>query len=251
MRLNGKNAVITGCGRGIGLEIAKRFLQEGAIVVGCDVNEKHIENATKLLSKYGKIKIFKCDVSRYEDVQNFIKKAIDFLGEDRINILVNNAGIAKHTKFEDLTPEIWNNTIAVNLTGQFNTCKAVIPTMIKQRNGVILNMSSVNGIFAEGEMIHYDVSKAGILLLTKGIAWEFAKYNIRSVSICPGIISTELVKESGMTDEAEKEFTKKIPLGRFGTVEEVANTYVFLASDEASYITGTEIIVDGGQMCHQ
>ena len=91
----------------------------------------------------------------------------------------------------------------------------------------------------------------GILLLTKGIALEFAKYNIRCVAVCPGIISTDLVKESGMSDEAEKDFIKKIPLGRFGSTKEVANAYAFLASDEASYVTGTEIIIDGGQMCHQ
>lgn len=249
--LSGKNAIITGIARGIGLEIGKKFLREGATVAGCDINQERISISREELKKYGKIEIFNCDVSKLSDVHSFIESAVRFFGDRRIDILVNNAGIAIFSYFEDISEEIWKRTLDTNLTGVFNLCKAVVPLMKENKKGVIVNMSSTNGFLAEAGLAHYNASKAGIILLTKTLALELGKYNIRANSICPGFIFTELLRDSGIPESVVVEYTKKIPLARVGKPEEVANAFAFLASDEASYISGTELVVDGGQISQE
>jgi len=130
-------------------------------------------------------------------------------------------------------------------------CKAVVPIMKENRNGVIINMSSTNGILGEEGLIHYNASKAGIILLTKTLTIELGKFGIRSVSVCPGFILTEIQKEGGVPKEVIDNYIKKIPAGRVGKPEDVANVFAFLASDEASFITGSEVVVDGGQICQE
>ena len=130
-------------------------------------------------------------------------------------------------------------------------CKAVAPIMIENSYGVILNMSSTNGLLAEEGLLHYNVSKAGIVLLTKSLALELGKCGIRAVSVCPGFILTEIQKEAKLPEEMVQNYVNKIPIGRYGKAEDVASAYVFLASDEASFITGCELIVDGGQTCQE
>jgi 3-oxoacyl-[acyl-carrier protein] reductase len=251
MRLKGKNAIVTGCGRGIGFEIARKFLEEGCRVFGCDIDIKRIENAREKLGHYGKVEIVKCDISNEDSVREFIKQSISFFGEKKIDILANNAGIAPFGLFEDLNLDTWKRTIDVNLTGTFNMCKAVVPIMKENRNGVIINMSSTNGILGEEGLIHYNASKAGIILLTKTLTIELGKFGIRSVSVCPGFILTEIQKEGGVPKEVIDNYIKKIPAGRVGKPEDVANAFAFLASDEASFITGSEVVVDGGQICQE
>ena len=251
MNLKGKNAIVTGCGRGIGFEIAKKFLEDGCRVFGCDIEKSRIENAGNLLRKFGDFEMIYCDISDHESVDHFIKAAVDYFGERRIDILANNAGIAPFSMFEDLTLGTWKRTLDVNLTGTFNMCKAVTPIMKEKHHGVIVNMASTNGILGEEGLIHYNASKAGIILLTKTLAIELGKYGIRSVSICPGFILTELQKEGGVPEEVIKNYIKKIPTGRVGTPRDVANAFAFAASDEASFITGSEIVVDGGQICQE
>ncbi|MEM0271876.1 MAG: SDR family NAD(P)-dependent oxidoreductase [Thermoprotei archaeon] len=251
MRLEGKNAIVTGCARGIGYSIARKFIEEGARVFGCDINEERISAANRSLDQNKNFLVVRCDVSKPDEVERFIAQACEFFGSDRIDVLVNNAGIAIFRRIEELTYDVWAKTIDVNLTGVFNMCKAVIPLMKKNRKGVIINMSSTNGILAEEGLAHYNASKAGIILLTKTLALELGKYGIRAVSVCPGFILTDIQKEGGLPDEMIQNYVKKIPLGRLGKPDDVASAFVFLASDEASFITGTELVVDGGQICQE
>jgi 3-oxoacyl-[acyl-carrier protein] reductase len=251
MNLKGKNAIVTGCGRGIGFEIAKKFLEDGCKVFGCDLDKARVVNAKEKLHGIGDIEMVNCDISSPESVEHFIKAAVEYFGERRIDILANNAGIAPFSMFEDITIDTWRRTLDVNLTGTFNMCKAVTPIMKENHYGVIVNMASTNGILGEEGLIHYNASKAGIILLTKTLAIELGKYGIRSVSICPGFILTELQKEGGVPEEVIKNYIKKIPAGRVGTPRDVANAFAFAASDEASFITGSEIVVDGGQICQE
>jgi 3-oxoacyl-[acyl-carrier protein] reductase len=251
MNLSGKNVIVTGCGRGIGFEIAKKFLEEGSKVFGCDIERNRMEKASNSLIKFGEFKMIDCDISSQKNVEQLVKDAINFFGERRIDVLANNAGIAPFSMFEDVTIDTWKKTLDINLTGTFNMCKAVTPIMKENNKGVILNMASTNGILGEEGLIHYNASKAGIILLTKTLALELGKYGIRAVSICPGFILTELQKEGGLPEEVIANYSKKIPLGRVGNPREVANAFAFAASDEASFITGSEIVVDGGQICQE
>lgn len=248
--LSGKNAIITGIARGIGFEIGKKFLLEGATVAGCDINQEKIPIARNELRKYGKIEIFECDVSQSSEVNRFVESSIRFFGTRKIDVLINDAGIASFHRFEDISEETWKRTLDVNLTGSFNMCKAVVPIMKENKKGVIVNMSSTNGFLAEAGMAHYNASKAGIILLTKTLALELGRYGIRAVSVCPGFIVTDLVREQ-IPEKVMLEYTKDIPLGRVGNPEDVANAFAFLASDDASYISGTELVVDGGQLSQE
>ena len=251
MRLKGKTAIVTGCGRGIGFEIAEKFLREGATVAGCDVNQKNIGKAREELQRLGKFEIFKCDVSDSGEVEAFVDSALSFFGKRRADILVNNAGIGTFKKFIDLDAKLWQRTMDVNLTGAFNMCKAVVPIMIENSSGVILNMSSTNGLLAEEGLLHYNASKAGIILLTKSLALELGSSGIRAVSVCPGFILTDIQKEAKLPEDMIRNYVNKIPLGRYCEAGDFAGAYVFLASDEASFITGCELVVDGGQTCQE
>lgn len=251
MRLSGRNVIVTGCARGIGFEICKKFLIEGAVVAGCDVNQQNLKKARLELQRLGKFEGFGCDVSNFSEVERFVNEAIAFFSERRVDVLVNNAGIGTYKKFLELDVGLWQKTIDVNLTGAFNMSKVIAPIMIENNKGVILSMSSTNGLLAEEGLLHYNTSKAGIILLTKSLALELGKFGIRAVSVCPGFIYTELLKEAKLPRDMVENYVNKIPLGRYGKTDDVANAYVFLASDEASFISGCELIVDGGQTCQE
>lgn len=249
MRLKSKKAIVTGAGRGIGKAIAKKFLQEGSEVLICDIFEDRLKETKKALQAEGNIHIKKVDVTKRDDVESLVAYAQRVMG--RIDILVNNAGVARFESFLDIEDESWRNTLDINLNGVFLCSQIVSREMVKQKSGAIVNMSSSNGLFGEAGLAHYNASKAGVKLLTKTMAIELAPYHIRVNNVCPGYILTDLAIEGGI-DEAElKLYTSQIPLDRPGKVEEVANAFSFLASDEASFITGTELVVDGGQLCHQ
>ena len=166
-------------------------------------------------------------------------------------MLANNAGISRFEPFLEITDGNWNDTLAINLTGVFLCSQVVAAEMKGQGSGAIVNMGSTNGILGEEGLAHYNASKAGVILLSKTMAIELAPHNVRVNSVCPGFILTELQIESGMSEETIRDYTSQIPLNRYGRVEEVAGAFAFLASDEASFITGTELVVDGGQTCRE
>ena len=249
MRLQGKSAVVTGAGRGIGRAIARKFLQEGAKVFICDLDGDRLTDAREELSALGTVRSEVVDVTVREKVEDLVGQARAAFG--RIDILANNAGISRFEEFLEITDKNWNDTLAINLTGVFLCSQVTAREMKEQGSGAIINMASTNGILGEAGLAHYNASKAGVVLLSKTMALELAPYNIRVNSVCPGFILTDLQLESGMAEEDIREYTSRIPLNRYGRVEEVANAFAFLASDEASFITGTELVVDGGQICQE
>ena len=249
MRLEGKSAIVTGAGRGIGKAIASRFLHEGAGVLICDLEPERLQAAGEELAAIGTVQSEVVNVTSREEVERLVDRAKEEFG--RIDILANNAGISRFEPFLEITDENWNDTLAINLTGVFLCSQVVAAEMKGQGSGAIVNMGSTNGILGEEGLAHYNASKAGVILLSKTMAIELAPHNIRVNSVCPGFILTELQLESGMSEETIRDYTSQIPLNRYGRVEEVAGAFAFLASDEASFITGTELVVDGGQTCRE
>jgi 3-oxoacyl-[acyl-carrier protein] reductase len=249
LRLQGKSAVVTGAGRGIGKAIARKFLQEGAGVFICDLDRDRLGEAREELSSLGTVHGAAVDVTSREEVEALVSRARAALG--RIDVLANNAGVARFEPFLEATDRTWNDTLDVNLTGVFLCSQVVAREMRDRGSGAIVNMASTNGILGEPGLAHYNASKAGVLLLSRTMAIELAPHNIRVNSVCPGFILTDLVQEGGMSEEEIREYTSKIPLNRYGRVEEVASAFAFLASDEASFITGAELVVDGGQICQE
>jgi 3-oxoacyl-[acyl-carrier protein] reductase len=249
LRLQGKSAIVTGAGRGIGKAIARKFLQEGAEVFACAVDGDRLEEALGELASLGTVNGEAADVTSREEVEELVGRAGDALG--RIDVLVNNAGIARYGRFLEIADEDWNDTLAVNLTGVFLCSQVAARVMKDQGSGAIVNMASTNGILGEAGLAPYNASKAGVVLLSKTIAIELAPYNIRVNSVCPGFILTDLAQEAGLSEEEIRDYTSKIPLNRYGRVEEVASAFAYLASDEASFITGAELVVDGGQISQE
>jgi 3-oxoacyl-[acyl-carrier protein] reductase len=254
MRLEGKSAIVTGAGRGIGKAIAKRFLEEGARVMICDLEPERLQAAGEELAAIGTVQSEVVNVTSREEVERLVDRAKEEFGH--IDILANNAGISRFEPFLEITDENWNDTLVINLTGVFLCSQVVVREMKNQGLGAIVNMGSTNGILGEEGLAHYNASKAGVILLTKTMAIELAPHNVRVNSVCPGFILTELQLESGMSEETIQDYTSLIstsliPLNRYRRVEEVAGAFAFLASDEASFMTSTELVVNGGQTCRE
>lgn len=243
MKLKNKVAIITGGAKGIGEAIARLFASEGAFVVIADID---YDSAYKLSKQIGNSSLaLKVDVSSKNDVENMIKAVIDKY--NKIDILVNNAGIQTEKSFLDLTEEEWRKVLDVNLSGAFFCSQAVAKEMIRRRvDGVIVNISSIHGYIPRAKKVHYDASKAGLIMLTKETALELAVYNIRVNCIAPGIIDTPMNKELLQDPETKKKMEQRVPLKRIGKPEDVAKLALFLASDDSAYITGAVIPVDGG-----
>jgi len=250
-RLENKKSIITGSGRGIGKAIARKFLQEGARVFLVDIHrERLLQTRDELASLGGEVQAQVADVSQKSQVQDLVETVLKTWGE--VDVLVNNAGIAIVENFLDLKEENWDRTLEVNLKSMFLVSQLVAKEMIQRgRGGAIVNMASTNGLVGEAGLAHYNASKAGVVLLTKTLAIELAPYNIRVNCVCPGFIKTELAGEAGFDDAFIAEYVKKIPLNRHGKPEEVANVFAFLASDEASFMTGASVVVDGGQIIQE
>ncbi len=245
MKLKGKTAVVTGSGRGIGREVALSLAREGANVVVVSRNQKEIESVAKEI-KALKVKALcvKTDVSSFKDVNLLVEKTMKEFG--RIDILVNNAGIFESSLLSQMTEEQWDRMISVDLKGVFNCTRAVINHMIKQKYGKIVNISSIAGTaLGFPGSTHYSSSKAGIIGFTQSLAMEVAQHGINVNSIAPGVIKTSMVMNALSEKELEV-FSKHIPVGRIGKPEDIANTALFLASDDSAYITGQTITVDGG-----
>ncbi|GGM70387.1 putative oxidoreductase YxbG [Thermogymnomonas acidicola] len=244
LRLEGKKCVVTGGARGIGRAIVETFLREGAQVAFCDINRERGSEVEMALR--GGCRFFHCDVSDPGSVESF-SRAVKEHFSGTLHVLVNNAGISRYERFEDITYESWRRVLETDLSGTFLVTKALLPMM--RGGGSIVNISSTNGLRGEVGLAHYNAAKGGIITLTKTLALELAGSGIRVNSVCPGFIMTEIQREAGTPEEEIEKYIRKIPLGRYGQPQDVANAVLFLASDEASFITGTEIVVDGGQIC--
>ena len=245
MLLADKVAVVTGGGRGIGEAIVRHYLEEGAKVVAFDLHQERLAKLAAALNS-DRLETVQGDVTDLRDLEALKSAATKRFGS--IDILVNNAGVAKFSSFMEASDELWQSTFAVNVEGTRRCSRIIAEEMISLRKGVILNISSVNGMLGEAGMSHYNASKAAIILLTRTMANELAPYGIRCNSICPGYILTELSIEAGVGEEFIRQYTSKIPAGRLGHPMDVAYSAAFLASDRASFITGTELVVDGGQI---
>ncbi|WP_135552274.1 SDR family NAD(P)-dependent oxidoreductase [Paenibacillus cymbidii] len=246
----GQKALITGATRGIGKAIASAFVAEGAAVAICGVEERELNEAVRELSAGGgTVHGFVADVSDPASAAAFVEQANRTLGG--VDALVNNAGIAPFYDFLTMPLDVWDRTLAVNLRGSFIVGQAAARLMAEQGGGVIVNMSSTNGLFGEERLAAYNASKAGVILLTKTMALELAKHNIRVNAVCPGFIGTDLALSGGSGDGYLAEAMAKIPLGRWGTPAEVADLFLFLASSRSSFITGQTFVIDGGQTTSQ
>jgi 3-oxoacyl-[acyl-carrier protein] reductase len=244
--LKGKTALITGASRGIGKAIAIRFAMEGSdIAITNIIDDEEFKTTIKEIEALGvRVKGYVSNAANFEDSQQVINEIVkDFT---RIDILINNAGITRDNLLMRMTEDQWDSVIAVNLKSVFNLTKAVLQTMLKQKNGSIINMSSVVGVSGNAGQSNYSASKAGIIGFTKSIAKEVGSRNIRCNAIAPGFILTEMTEK--LPEEVKKDWANKIPLKRGGTPEDVANTALFLASDLSSYITGQTIHVCGGML---
>jgi 3-oxoacyl-[acyl-carrier protein] reductase len=244
--LEGKTALITGASRGIGKSIALRFAKEGAnIAITNIVDDDEFKAAVKEIENLGvKAKGYVSNAANFNDSQKLIDEVVkDF---SRIDVLVNNAGITKDTLLMRMTEEQWDAVIAVNLKSVFNLTKAVLQTMLKQKSGSIINMSSVVGVSGNAGQSNYSASKAGIIGFTKSVAKEVGSRNIRCNAIAPGFIITEMTAK--LSEEVKNEWINKIPLRRGGTPDDVANTALYLASELSSYVSGQTIHVCGGML---
>lgn len=243
MRLKDKVAIITGAGRGIGAVTAKKFAAEGAKVTVSDINEKAVKKtAAEIVDMGGEALGLTVDVTNRQQVDNMIAETLKRFG--KIDILINNAGIIQDAQLIKMTEEQWDHVINVNLKGAFNVAQAVAKVMKEQQSGVILNASSVVGIFGNFGQTNYAAAKWGINGMTKTWAKELGRYGIRVNAIAPGFIETPMTAK--MPDKILNMMKEKSILKKLGRPEDIANGYVFLASDEASYITGTILSIDGG-----
>ena len=249
MRLQGKVTLVTGGGAGIGRATAERFAEEGATVVICDLNEAAMQDVMPKLGPDAAC--YKVNVADRQAVQAWIDAVVAKYG--RIDVLVNNAGIVRDgqlVKMKDgevvkmMSEADFDLVIAVNLKGSFNCTQAVAPVMMKQKHGVILNASSVVGLDGNFGQTNYVATKAGVIGMTKVWARELGKFGVRVNAVAPGFTATDII--SAMPENVLNGMRDKTPLGRLGAPADIANAYLFLASDEASFITGAVLRVDGG-----
>ena len=242
MLLKDKVAIVTGGTRGIGRAIVFDLVQNGAKVLFTYL--KSDESAGIILDEIkelkGEAEAIKADVRLYDEAKKTVDEAVNKFG--KVDILVNNAGITKDKALMMMEPSEWLDVINTNLTGYFNMAKACIVTMMKQKSGVIINISSIAGVVGMPRQVNYSSAKAGELGLTKSLAKEVASYGIRVNAVAPGFIDTDMTKDLKKKDE----LIKMIPFGRFGKPEEVAKVVTFLASEKSCYITGQVLKVDGG-----
>ena len=243
MRLKDKVAIITGASRGIGKETAVKFAKEGARVVVCDINEDAVNEAVAEINQAGgRAMGFKVDVTNRADIDKAVAEIKSKWSS--IDILVNNAGITADAMLKKMTEEQFDKVINVNLKGVFNCTQAVLDTMIEQGKGVVLNASSVVGLYGNVGQTNYAATKWGVIGMTKSWAKELGRKGIRVNAVAPGFILTPMTE--AMPENILTMMKEKAPLQRLGTSEDIANAYLFLASDEASFISGTVLSVDGG-----
>jgi len=243
--LTNKVAIITGASQGIGKGMAETFSKAGAHIACVSRNKDNLKSVADSLIKNGGVASFyTCDVSSLDAFQNTIKEIAENHGS--VDILVNNAGVCKDKLIMRMSEDDWNKVININLNGAFNGIKAVSQIMIKQRAGRIINISSIVGLIGNPGQANYAASKAGLIGLSKSAAKELAPRGITVNAIAPGYIATDMTDQ--ITDQAKESLITKIPLGRIGSPSDIAASALFLASDEAGYITGQTLTVDGGMV---
>ncbi|HPG32912.1 MAG: 3-oxoacyl-ACP reductase FabG [Lentimicrobiaceae bacterium] len=242
-RLENKIAVITGGADGLGRAAALKFTDEGARVIIWDMNEeKGTQTVNEIKANGGEAFFAKVNTASFAEVDAATQQAIAQFG--RIDILINNAGITRDASIKKMTPELWQQVIDVNLTGVFNCAKCISAHMVENGFGRIVNTSSVVALYGNFGQTNYVATKAGVIGITKTLARELGRKGITVNAVAPGFIATEMVKK--MPENVLKSMEEKVPLGRLGAPEEIASAYLFLASDEAAYINGATISVDGG-----
>jgi 3-oxoacyl-[acyl-carrier protein] reductase len=245
MNLSGKVAIVTGSGQGIGREIALKLAEQGANIVVSDINAATAgEVAAEIKAKNQRSIAITTDITIQEDVTGLVNQTISDLG--RIDILVNNAGITRDTLLMRMSSDDWDQVLTTNLKGAFLCTQAVVRLMLKQRWGRIVNIASVVGLIGNAGQANYAAAKAGLIGLTKSTAREVASRGVTVNAIAPGFIETEMTKV--LSDNAKQEFLRQIPLGFAGSPIDVANAVAFLVSEEARYITGHILNVDGGMV---
>jgi 3-oxoacyl-[acyl-carrier protein] reductase len=243
MRLKDKVAIITGSARGIGQATALKFAAEGARVVVCDLDRKAVDEVVaEIVAEGGRAIGFTMNVTDKPSIAAVVKGVMDKYG--RIDVLVNNAGIVDDAMFRKMSDEQFDRVIDINLKGTYNCARAVVDIMIAQNAGVILNASSVVGLYGNFGQTNYAASKFGVIGMAKTWARELGRKGIRANAVCPGFVETTILKS--IPEKVMQAMIDRVPLGRLAKPEEIANTYAFLASDEASYINGAVIEVSGG-----
>lgn len=248
-RFINKHVLITGGARGIGFEIARQFAEEGALISIFDYNKENLQKASEILSQTTKrVYTYSVDISIKNDVSEAVASVENIAP---IDVLINNAGIASETPFLEIEEQEWRKIMDINITGMFFVSQAVCRHMAKRKSGVVVNMASKNGLDGEAGYAHYNASKGGVVMLTKTMAIELAHLGIRVNAVCPGYISTPMSMEIDSPEFAANFADRYIPLNRTGTVDEVAPAFLFLASNESSFMTGQTIVIDGGQLAGQ
>lgn len=243
MRLKDKVAVITGAASGIGLATAQKFAQEGAVAIVCDLNKDHVDAAVKSITDTGgKAAGYVVDVTKNDQITAMRDAVLKEFG--KIDVLVNNAGIVMDAQLVKMTEDQFDKVIDVNLKGSYNMARALADTMVEKSGGVILNASSVVGVYGNFGQTNYAATKFGVIGFTKTWSRELGKKGIRVNAVCPGFVGTPILKD--MPEKVLAAMADKVPMKRIAEPSEIANVYAFLASDEASYINGAAIEVTGG-----
>ncbi|MBH49381.1 MAG: 3-oxoacyl-[acyl-carrier-protein] reductase [Candidatus Marinimicrobia bacterium] len=242
--LKGKTALITGASRGIGRAISEAYCEIGIHVAGIARDITPIKDMENSQSYSGNFKGYTCDISVGKNVKETISEVLKDFGQ--IDILINNAGITRDTLLVRMSEKQWDEVLAINLKGAFNCTRNIVRPMLKNKFGRIINIGSVVGIMGNTGQANYVASKAGLIGLTKSTAQELAKRNITVNCIAPGFINTDMTEK--LSEDIKDQMKKSIPMNRFGSPQDVASLALFLASDEAGYITGQTITVDGGMI---
>ena len=246
MRLKDKTAIITGGGTGIGLATARAFCQEGAKVILFGRRKEKLEKAVEKLG--GSAIIVQGDMTNNNDLDQLINETLHNF--KKIDILVNNAGLFNGSPLHEISDSQWDEIMDINIRSVFQLTRRVLPVMLSQKYGSIIHISSILGLIAVPQVAAYNVSKGALNQFSRSIAVEYGSSGIRSNSICPGLIATDMTADLMQDADLMKEWSKEYPIGRFGKPEDVANACLYLASDESSFITGITLPVDGGFTAH-
>ena len=246
MRLKDKTAIITGGGTGIGLATARAFCQEGAKVILFGRRKEKLEKAVEKLG--GSAIIVQGDMTNNNDLDKLINETLHNF--KKIDILVNNAGLFNGSPLHEISDSQWDEIMDINIRSVFQLTRRVLPVMLSQKYGSIIHISSILGLIAVPQVAAYNVSKGALNQFSRSIAVEYGSSGIRSNSICPGLIATDMTADLMKDADLMKEWSKEYPIGRFGEPEDVANACLYLASDESSFVTGITLPVDGGFTAH-